>query len=472
MSEIQNFISRLGFEKEYYKDFKSLTNAIEKSYIYKSIKQEEFFLKNIALCFNKRTNEGLLDSNSLQNLDANYTSRVNPHSLQRLVEKPYLYDYINLEDFKHNKSTSFLENKDALYSYKKLAKVKYLDFKNQHKTPVMLTFTLNKQYRKYVKESRNIDSTLGIFKNLKLISEEANLEELVEKSYEKLNNTYREFYKYFKTLNMRSEENDKLDFILIFEPHKSLTIHLHVLFYCNQIQSENLCKAWNNYLKPLSKDERKGQNFKIIDTNRAKASTYLSKYLVKEYNTDKEDNNSFFQKFRRYFSRYKLFRTSNFYTTTQAKIDKMYSFMQKEYPDILERLKSTGIPLYIILEELEQEGLFSFTITKKKEHKYDKTLIKKYFNKYKNTVPIKTLKAKIENSLDKFVKNESRSYIETALFRPNQDKLYVIINKYQIDTKNLENLHHKSDITFYEKGMYQIQSYPLQKILNIIRSVM
>lgn len=468
MSEIQNFISRLGIEKNYHKDFNSLTSAIEKSYIHKSINQEEFFLKNIALCYNSKTNEGLLDSNSLQKLDTNYTSKINPYALQKLVKQPYLYDYVNLEDFKHNKSTSFLENKDALYSYKKLAKVKYLDFKNKHKTPVMLTMTLPKEYRKYVKKNRNIDSTLGAFENLKLINEEANLEVLIEKSYEKLNHTYREFYKYFKTLNLRSKEEDKLDFILIFEPHKSLTIHLHVLFYCNLLQLENLYRAWNNYLRTLNQYQKRAQDFKIIDTNRAKASTYLSKYLVKEYNTNKEDNNSFFQKFRRYFSKYKLFRTSNFYSTTQAKIDKMYSFFQKEYPDILERLKSTEIPLYVILEELEQEGLFSFTIKKKKKNTYDKALIKKYFNKHKNTIPPKQLKQKMLNNVDEFIKPIASSFIETAIFHPKQSKLYDIMNKFQILTDGLENLHHNTDITFYVKGMYQIEKNTLQKVLNIV----
>lgn len=99
--------------------------------------------------------------------------------------------------------------------------------------------------------------------------------------------------------------------------------------------------------------QQKAQDFKEIDTECARASTYLAKYLIKAFNdNEKMEETSFFNKFRRYFSKYKLFRTSNFYHTTQNKIDKMYQYVKDNYADISQDIKLPTIPFSLVYQSI------------------------------------------------------------------------------------------------------------------------
>ena len=454
---LNKFINNLHITPAKADNFTSLVDKIQQNYINTSIKSEEYFIKNIAHTFNTKTNENLFDFSKL-NLSENYIEETNFQSLIKLNTMSKNYDLVqkhftqknkpiklnNYENkmielsnsinfYKHNNNTDFIQKLDSKYGYKKLAKVKYIDYKNQDKTPVMLTFTLDKEYRKYKKVK---DTILGEDTGLKQINNK-NLEELIEKSYHKLNTIYRDFYQHFKVLNSRSDaKNDKLDFIIIQEPHKSLTLHLHLLYYTNTIQLNNLKKSWKHYLKSLTSKQQKAQDFKIIDTSIANASTYLSKYLVKEFNTENEneDEISFFNQYKRYFSKFKLFRTSNFYHTTQSKIDKMYSYLSANYPDILELLKSTPTPMYEILEQFEIKGLFVFEMEKLSSISFDREEIKKFYNVHKNTmVNNNETKDEIIEKINNFMSTITVSRIKSAEFIYNHSLLVEILNSYEID---------------------------------------
>lgn len=467
---LYKFIDTLNTRPTKAPDFKTMVDKIKDSYSHKSYKSEMFFIKNIAHAFNKSTNENLFDFKTLD-LAQNFKSTITEQSLYNCTKiirdkSSTAYEIIqaqnNLETHTHKQNTQFIEQLDAKYSFKKLAKVKYIDNKNTHKTPVMLTFTLDKAYRKYIRDG---EPTLGEIEGLKEIDKNANLELLIEKSYKRLNSVFRNFYSYLKTLNRRSGDKDKLDFIMIFEPHKSLTLHLHILFYCNDIQLQNLKRAWNNYLKDLSVKQIKAQDYKIIDTTRANASTYLSKYLIKEYNSD-TDGASFFTQFKRYFSKLKLFRTSNFYHTTQAKIDKMYSYLTANYPDVLEHIRLSDTPIYEVLEQFEIQGLFSFKKESINSLAFDRKKIKEFYEAYAPTHQDYEIKQEIIDNIEHFTNVTQISRIKEASFRFDYIIIKDIFTLYGI---SIDTLHAETILEdkFYESGMYDMVSLELNQSFSL-----
>ncbi len=467
---LNKFINELQIKPSKAHDFETMVNKIKDSYVRKSFKSEIYFIENIAHIFNKNTNKNLFDFKNIDLLK-NFNSKITEQSLHNCkkiinnknsTDSEIIQAHNNLETHAHKQNTQFIEQLDTKYSFKKLAKVKYIDNKNRDKTPVMLTFTLDKKYRKYVKEYETI---LGQFQGLKEINKMANLETLIEQSYHKLNSIFRNFYYYLKTLNRRSNDKEKLDFIMIFEPHKSLTLHLHTLFYCNDTQLINIKKAWNNYLKDLNIKQKKAQDYKVIDTTRANASTYISKYLIKEYNTDTEEI-SFFNQFKRYFSKLKLFRTSNFYHTTQAKIDKMYSYLTANYPDILEHIRFSDTPIYEILEQFEMQGLFSFKKESIKSLSFDRKKIKEFYKAYSSSHKDYEIKQEIVDNIEHFTNITSISKIKEVSFSFNYSIISDIFKRYNIFIDTLQPETILTD-KFYESNMYEMISFKLNQSCSL-----
>lgn len=469
---LRKYINELHLEPNKAETFAHLVETIHMKYAHKSFNSEEYFLTHIANALNHKSQNFLVKHNR-HTLANNYKSTINKKTLYALAKESDENKIIELsnqlETHIHKGNTNFIERLDSNYAYKKLAKVKYLDFKNTHKTPIMLTMTLDRSFRKYIKTQ---ETKLGNSEGLLQISE-ANLEELIEKSYLALNARFREFYRFFKLKNQRSGDKDKLDYIVMFEPHKSLTLHLHVLFYCNPIQLNNLHETWEHYLESLTPTQQKAQDFKIIDTNRAKASTYLSKYLIKAFNDNEAiEETSFFNKFRRYFSKYKLFRTSNFYHTTQNKIDKMYQYLKENYADILHVIKHSTTPIYEVLEKMEMEGIFTFEINKEEMTSFDRKAIKQFYDAYKKTLSDIAIKQEIYNNLDFFEKKTMRYTMCQAIFQGSNQKMLNILNHYDITSNYLLEIGMDEDEEyedkFYYQGMYEIEEMDLGKAMQLL----
>lgn len=145
----------------------------------------------------------------------------------------------------------------------------------------------------------------------------------------------------------------------------------------------------------------------------------------------------------------------------------MYSFLQREYPDILCKIKEGDVPLYVVLEKIEQEGIFGFTITKEKEFKPDKALIKKYIKENKKSMSAKKIRNRLLENIDDFTKPISKKYIASGTFNPQEETLFFILQEYGIDTSKIEQLSHKHEVEFYKKGMFEKKSYLLQEALWI-----
>lgn len=462
---IKQFIQELHVEEKKAHDYPTLVENIHTSYANKSKASETYFIKNIAHIYNTKTQKPLMNFSTME-LDKNYSSSIDPKIAKLMSQCDNNNEVINLSNklvnYTHVGNTEFLEARDHTYAHIKLAKVKYIDYKNQDKVPVMLTMTLDRIFRKYIKQDKN--AILGEFKGLQEINKDANLQESIEASYRHLNTVFRDFYHYLKNLNKRAKES-QLDYVMIFEPHKSLTLHLHILFYNNDKQLINLKRAWERYLKKLTPKQKLAQDYKEIDTNRAKGSTYLAKYLVKEYNTE-ENGSSFFNRFRRFFSKFKLFRTSNFVHTTQKNIDRMYGYLRMNYPDILYSIRLSDTPLYIVLEEMQVQGLFQFEISKNKVERVDRKLIKEFYEKRKHTQEDYKIKQQIVDTIENFTKIVQMSKMETAVFLPSDKTIEFIFDTYQIDRSELIGLENNVDV-FYENGMYEIENMKLNDAINL-----
>lgn len=469
---LRKYINELNLEPNKAETFAHLVDTIHTTYAQKSHNSEAYFLTHIANAFNHKS-QNFLVKNNRHMLTDNYKSSINKKTLFALAKEKNENKIIELsnqlETHVHKGNTNFIERLDSNYAYKKLAKVKYLDYKNSHKTPVMITMTLDRSFRKYIKTK---EIKLGTGEGLSQISDE-NLEELIEKSYTTLNERFREFYRFFKLKNQRSGDKDKLDYIVMFEPHKSLTLHLHVLFYCNAIQLNNLHETWEHYLESLTPIQQDAQNYKIIDTQRGKASTYLSKYLIKSFNDNEAiEEASFFNKFKRYFSKYKLFRTSNFYHTTQNKIDKMYQYLKENYADILHTIKQSTTPIYEVLEKMEMEGLFIFEINKEEVVSFDRKSIKQFYEAYKNTLSDTDIKQEIYNNLDFFQKKAMRYTMCQATFNGSDQKIQNVLESYGITSNHLLEVEVEMDMEhkdmFYYHGMYEVEEMDLNKAISVI----
>lgn len=127
-----------------------------------------------------------------------------------------------------------------------------------------------------------------------------------------------------------------------------------------------------------------------------------------------------------YFSKYKLFRTSNFYHTTQNKIDKMYQYLKENYADILLTIKQSTTPIYEVLEKMEMESIFTFEITKEEVTSFDRKAIKEFYDAYKKTLSDIEIKQEIYNNLDFFRKKGQYAILCVKQYFKGQLKRYLM----------------------------------------------
>lgn len=170
---LRKYINELHLEPNKAETFAHLVENIHTTYAQKSFNSEEYFLTHIANAFNKKSQNFLVKHNR-QMLTNNYQSAINKKILFSLAKEKDEHKIIELsnqlETHIHKGNTNFIERLDSNYAYKKLAKVKYLDFKNTHKTPIMLTMTLDRSFRKYIKtQETKLGTNKGFYKSVKQI---------------------------------------------------------------------------------------------------------------------------------------------------------------------------------------------------------------------------------------------------------------------------------------------------------------
>jgi len=217
--------------------------------------------------------------------------------------------------------------------------------------------------------------------------------------------------------------------------NKNLTIHSHSINYVGEEQFKVLEHIYSVIVKRFNLKQTK---LEILDN--AKSSSYVMKYIVKNFNENSNDN--FFNEFKRYYNKHRFFTCSNFKHTTQAVINKTYSHLKKDRPRLFQRLTDNKkVPLYVNLEKYINKH-FSITYSQKKIEQVDYSLVKEHIKVYIDT----------------------RSYIDKLLGPKVDFKLYSkdLYNELSIDTNIISWLNLKYfTITTIQKIEY-IQ--PLPKI--------
>lgn len=359
---------------DYIDSFKYMFEKLEISYNSKSSRMLEYFVKNNLKRFNTETGE-----------IKDYTYKDNCFK--------YLKDFVKTEEktiFEERNKGEFLLNQDRLYSYKKIGKVKYLEYINQDKEKVFITFTLpNIIFHKYNKEGKLTNTynssdmfEENILKGLKYLNEEI---------HRYFYNTLKyKIKRYCKKHNIKDKDKIRIDFIKMLEPHKNLTGHLHSLFYVASEFIEIIEEVYNmtiNYFK------LKQTKFEILKTS--KGSTYVSKYLLKTTKKGEE----FYNYYKRYFNNVKFFSSSNFRNTTQEKIELVYKYLYQNNSNLLQRYKKSKKPLYYLIEQLIIKNVFTFEDIEKTNITINYSKIK---NEYKKTILLyekdKSLEIKEDNT--------------------------------------------------------------------------
>lgn len=394
-------LNSLNKEKYYVDNMEDLKKRLKNSYYSKSSSMLEYFVKNNLLTVNTQTKKirNFACVNGIFKYANDFHYDMKSNDINEVELK-----------FKEHKKGEFLSNSDRLYGYKKISKVMYLDYVNNDKKKVFITFTLpNKQFHKYNKygtETKTFNSNDKFEKN-------------VEKGLKLLNEIHRYFYhtlkykvkRYCKCKNIIDKEVINIDFIKILEPHKSLDGHLHSLFYIDNRFINLIEEVYNMTI----------EHFKLIETKfeilqKAKASTYLNKYLLK---TTKSEN-LFYNQYKRYFSKTRFFTSSNFKHTNQEKIEFVYKYLSKTKPRYIKLLKKGKIPIYYKLEQLILKGFFIFEEEKTKRVSIDFKAIEKEFEKVKNKKDIEQFKRDILKNIDTYTKTYYSKTIKAVKYKKNE----------------------------------------------------
>lgn len=202
------------------------------------------------------------------------------------------FEYIKKSEFSYNKQNSYLNkfvfkdvtnnkcfllNKDIVKDFNNYKNLTYLRTKelericNEEKLePVFITLTLPSKFHPFKKSNEYF----SLNSNFEFVA----IEQRINEGYKELNKIYREFY-----LNVKNNKKNKgLKYIKIIEPHKSLIPHLHRILYINKDTFE----SFKNQFGSITKKYKLKQT-KIEKLNEARGSSYIIKYILKNFN-DKE----------------------------------------------------------------------------------------------------------------------------------------------------------------------------------------
>ncbi len=354
-------------ENNYYiNDFKKLKDKLEDNYHTKSNKNMEYFVKNYLTKMNTKTGE--ITDYKYHNNSFRYLS----YFIKDEKNNKLVFDEV--------KKGEYLQNQDKIYAYKKIAKVRYLDYVNKNKEKVFITFTLpNKKFHKYDKNG-NLTKT---YENTE------SFEENILSGFIKISEIHHYFYqtlkfkikRYCKKQNIKNDDKKVIDFIKILEPHKNLYPHLHSLFYVDKEFLPIILEVYEMTVKNFKLKQTKFEVLKQI-----KGSSYLTKYLLKTVKTKGNKDTNIYNYYKRYFSKFRFFTSSNYRYTNQEKLDLVYKYLYNNKKTLLERYKKSEKPLYFLLEKLitkkiftfEEENKQTFTINFDKIKKEYKQTLKKY----------------------------------------------------------------------------------------------
>ena len=496
INSINSKIKDLDYKSQrFIDDYDDMKTVMKKSFIHKSFIQKQYFLNNISQMYNTMTKKPIVDFYDNKSAVIDF-QRDLTYSLSKNNE-------ISCKMSSELISGQFIKNQNRTKNYQRLSKVKYLEHHNKDKKQYFITWTLKSEFHKF-KQKEHLNKSYRKYESDQLVLnpnyEFDNFEEGIIKGLETLNELHRYFYKNFKRkiqykikkskkhLSLRVAKLSKLktelkelkkdrktnkdliiknqkkrrkliysinqsrdiikngkeyynfDFIKMIEPHKSLTPHQHALLWVTPRLEKELKRAINATIKEFGLN-KKYQDLEIV--NCAKASTYLTKYLMKEIELERDedgvvdieaskDDENVFEIYKQYFGKHtKFFTTSNYKTKgfNQKKIDLMYGYLRDNRPNLLAAMKRNekDIPMYVFFEMLYKKGVFKFEERENENEEY---------TKYHILRPSEIKDEKFKKDLKFFFKNK-----KTILYTLERENHFG--DKNIIEVKQVSNLETK-----------------------------
>lgn len=358
--------------------------------------------------------------------------------------------------FKETKKNQYLDSQFKQWATTKVARAKYLDYYNKDKIKLFITLTLPSKFHpmnsKNNSKNKNYDFDY--------------LEDSIHEGFEMINKIHRNFYNLVKKKLERANLDSKFDYLSVIEPHKSLIPHNHSLYYIDKDQLEIFEDAYNQIIKKYSIRKHKMEILK-----RAKGSSYIYKYLLKMEGS--------FSKYKKYFSKYRIFKISNFKHTTQKEIDFVYKYLSKHKKRYIEYLKAQETPLYVSLENFIQkriqfnyEKVESFSLDKKEFLKYIQYIMNQNIKNdidlhSANLIPHVAYENGFYYSKEMLIKELKQRTIESIL----QDYQSLLDYYKQTHTKKIKSIYLKrkkrSDLLYMEnENNFIFQSLSEKDIYN------
>ena len=316
--------------------------------------------------FNKVSNNSFL-VNEFNKLKETIYSKKSTYSYKK--QNDYLKKYV-LRDKKSNKC--ILLKKDIVKDFNNYKNLTYLKTKELERVckcnnlePIFITITLPSKYHPFKK----IADKYILNENFEFVA----IEQRITHGYKKLNKIFREFY-----LNVKNnKKNKQLKFIKIIEPHKSLIPHLHRIIYINKGTLESFKNQFETIIKKYELKQTK-----IEELTEAKGSSYIIKYLLKNFKKVELEKLDGWKKYHKI----RLFTMSNLDLSTEL-FKKLYYSNKDLNLQLLKDIKS-GISKYANLYQFYSEN----TLIKKVYINENNKILKVKLNTYETSKRFKITK--------------------------------------------------------------------------------
>lgn len=316
-------------------------------------------------------------------------------------------------------------NKDIIkdfnnYKYLTYLKCKEIDriSREEDLEPIFITLTNPSEFHPFL-TSKNKKTFKGLNSNFKYF----NLENRIDESYENINLIFRELYK-----NVKKRENKEMKFIKVIEPHSSLICHLHRIFYIKKGTYLKVVKKFNTLKK-----KHKLTHCQIDRLKESKGSSYIIKYLLKNYKNEDIKNFNGYKKNHKI----RIFTMSNLQLSTSI-FKKLYYNNQKLNKKIIEQIKKDKLKKYHNLYDFYTKNTTVKVVNENNEiiktHNYND--VKKRFIVYKQIIKEDKEKKEVIKEYSKTIQIKSKDLKELLKKNKEEDNRLIFKIKNKLKDKN------------------------------------
>jgi len=187
--------------------------------------------------------------------------------------------------------------------------------------PLFLTFTLPSKYHPFISTGTNKENRIYIDINKNFLYR--TIDNAIQAGYQQLNYLFRAFYRQIK----RYENGNLIKYIKVYEPHSSLQVHLHTLFFIHPDDMSKIILYFQKFIKKYDIGKTDFQTNIVSNIN--KVGSYISKYI---YKNATNDNDKYFVRF---LDGWKKVNKIRMVSTSQVNINmflykKLYTSLPKE----------------------------------------------------------------------------------------------------------------------------------------------